>query len=149
MTGSEEIPGFQQRLPEVFGGVIVVVQVDLDLAISRTTEPGQGVDKLRIVVLDRVEKRVPRRPPVAVAETTEGLGIAAHPSLHARTSELVIGVAESGLEMVGNAQEDMDRPARTTEPATGLKQIGYEPPIDARISKFPESCHKSHGAHRN
>src|SRR5271157_278825 len=125
MTGSQAIAGFEQRPPEVLGRVVVMVQVDLNLAVARAAKPGQRLDKLRFVLLDRIEEGVPGSSPVAVAAIPEALGIVAHPSLDARACYIVRGVPHAGLEVVGDADQDIDRPAGTTEPSTGLQPIVF------------------------
>ena len=74
MPAAQQLGELQERPPQVLGGVAVVVEVDLDLAVPGAAEPGQGVEVLGLVLVDRVEERVPRRAAVAVAEPAEEPG---------------------------------------------------------------------------
>ena len=70
----------QQGGTEILGGVVVVVQLQLDLAVSGPTKIRQGIDVLGVVFLDRIEVRVARRAAVAVAKPAEPLGIVCGPT---------------------------------------------------------------------
>ena len=149
MTGSEAIAGFQQRPPEVLGGVVVVVQMDLDLTVARAAEPGQGVEVLGIVLLDGVEERVARRPSIAVAKLLEPLGIMADPFLDAHPSDFLVDISRLGLEVVGDADQDVDRAVGTTEPVTALEQVGHEPAVQRSLAKLADPEQEKQGTERD
>ena len=88
VAAGEQFLEAEQRGAEVVGGVVVVVQVDLDLAEAGAAEVGQGVEVFRLVLLDGVEERVARRPAVGVAEAAELPRVVADPALDAAAADL-------------------------------------------------------------
>ena len=71
-----------QGLAKIRLGVVVVVQVDLHLHEPARTQAGQLIHMLRLVLIDGIEERMPRRAPVAVAEALEPPRILQHPVVH-------------------------------------------------------------------
>ena len=87
MAVRQGTPGVLERGTQILGGVAIVVQVDLDLAISLATEGGQGIQVVGIIGFDRIEKRMPRWPSIAVAKFAEVFGIGMNPTLNARARD--------------------------------------------------------------
>ena len=119
-----------------------MVQVQLDLAEAGPAEFGQSVEMLGIVLLDREEERVAGRPPVAVAKIREPHRIVVHPPLDPLAGHLEGNAASPRLEMIDDADQDMDRLARTGRPPTGLEQIGYDPAVHAALADRPSDIYE-------
>ena len=78
---------------------------------------------------------MPRGPTVAVAEFLK-FGIVSNQASTAASD--LSDVVSFRLEVVGDAKQQMDRPAGTTQPATGLEQVRYKPAIEGSLANFPD-----------
>ena len=123
-------------MPEVLAGVVVVVQMQLDLAESGPAELGQRIEVLPIIFFDREEKCVTRRPAVGVPEPCKPGGILPHPECHSRSRQLGRG-KRSGLEVIGETDHDMDRNAGTRQITPSAEQIGPDPEVQTAPMNFP------------
>jgi hypothetical protein len=94
---------------QFLGRLAVVVQVDLDLAESLTAKPGKVVEMLGLILLKGVEKRVPRRPAVAVVQIAEKAWVVADPLPDTRPGDIRGGCLSARLEVVRYAQEQVNR----------------------------------------
>src|SRR5262249_60960635 len=108
------------------------MQMYFNFSESPSTQPGQGVQVIRLVLPGRVEERVLRRLPVAVAEFAEPLGVFLDPP-----ADPLLGLggrraAESRLVVVGDAQKEVNGVARSRCPATlAGEEVRDEPAGDA------------------
>jgi hypothetical protein len=71
MPSVQEVTKRFEFLPKPSLSVMPVVQMDLHLAVSLTTELRQPVQNVLIVFLLRVEESVAGRPPVRIEETSD------------------------------------------------------------------------------
>src|SRR5262249_62345051 len=104
------------------------MQMYFNFSESPATQSGQGVQVIRLVLLDRVEERVLRRLPVAVAEFAEPLGGFLDPP-----ADPLLGLggrraAESRLRVGGGAQKEGNGVARSRCPATLAGEGGRDEP---------------------
>ena len=97
-----------KRSAQSLGRVVLVVQMDLHLAKARTAKPGQRVEILFLVFLDRKEEGVTRRPTVRIAKLPELPRELLDPRCDALAPGGDVGLAPLGLIVVGQAQEDVD-----------------------------------------
>ena len=142
MAAGKEFLGRQQGLAEVLGRVVIMVQVQLDLAEAGPAEFGQGVEMLGIVLLDREEERVAGRPPIAVAKAAESRGIVAHPPRDPGTGYFWGNATHPRLEVIRDADQDMNRLARGRQSPRALKQIGKDPEIHPASPDDPSGVTK-------
>src|SRR5687768_2593139 len=86
------------------------------------------------VFVDGVEEGVAGRAAVAVAEAAEESGVALDPGPDPLIGGGGVGVAVAGLEVIGDAEEDVDRAGGlggAEEAATdGLERIAAEPEVE-------------------
>ena len=114
-----------QRGLEVVGGVVVVVEVEFDLAVALSTQARECADVLLPVLIDGVEERVPRAATVAVAKAGEPDRVVVDPLLDG----LVPLGPRGGLEVVGDAEQHVGRGAacRTRQAPALLLEEGPDP----------------------
>jgi hypothetical protein len=98
---------FQKRFAEVVRCVVIVMQVDFNLAISLPAQIGEPFDVLWLVLVDRKEERVPRRSAVTVTQAIEQLGITQRPVLHALLGDVWLRLMPLRLEMISDAEQQM------------------------------------------
>ena len=106
---------------------------------------GQGVEVRRLVLLDRVEERVPGRAAVAVAEAAELRRVVLDPAPQAGAGALGADDPPVGLEVIGHTQQQVHRLA-APGPATPREsaQIRWQPGF--QMSVF-EPSYKRHQPH--
>ena len=109
MAVREGVAEGDELVAEGVGGVAVVVEVDFDFPEAVAAELRQAVEVLGGVVLRRVEEGVAGRASVAVAEASELARVLRRPSLDPLCRQRVVGPAEAGLVVVGDADEDVKR----------------------------------------
>src|SRR5204863_8262673 len=96
-----------------------------------SAELRQGLEVLGWVLLRWVEVGVAGRAPVAVAEASELLRVLPRPSLDPLCRHRVVGPAEAGLVVVGDADEDVKRLAGPGRDATaGASGVGDQEAVD-------------------
>jgi hypothetical protein len=71
MPLGERVASIEQCGSKIGGRVVVVVEVNLDLAEPGVAQRREYLDQICPVVLHGVEERVPRRSSVAVAKATK------------------------------------------------------------------------------
>src|SRR5206468_1185733 len=98
----------QQLGAQTLGRVLVVMQMDLDLAKPRPAQTRQRVEILLLVLLDRKKERVARRPTVAVLEGAELPGILLDPGGDALPTDLDARLTRLRLEVIGDAENDVN-----------------------------------------
>ncbi len=107
----EQRQGALELRRERRGGVVVVVEVDLDLAEPRARELGEAGEEVRAVLLAGEEPPVARWAPIAVAEPPE-VRIALGPRIHAGAPDLVRGTPVEWLVVIAQREQDVARSAR-------------------------------------
>ena len=75
---------------------------------------------------------------VCVAEMVEELWVLVDPIVDTLDDRGIIRAVPTGFEVVGDADQDMDRPAVKTVPATGLEQIRKEPTFEGLLSQLAD-----------
>src|SRR6185312_2601096 len=95
---------------EVFGGVVVVMQVDLDLAITVGAKLRELVEMLLDVFLFGIEEAVLRRAAIGIAMRARQGTIVAAPAIDPRTLRGHVDPSPVRLEMVDEAEHHVDRP---------------------------------------
>src|SRR5262245_38983797 len=107
MPVMQQVFEVDQRPSQVFRRIVVVVQMDLDLAKSLRTQAGQRVKEFWFVFLGREEERVPGRTTIAVAEIGEEARVVVDPAADPRASLWHRGPAQFRFEVVANGEEQM------------------------------------------
>ena len=130
-----------EQLPaQVIGRVAVVVQMDLDLAIAGAAQLGQAFEVFRLVLFDGKEEGVARRPAIAIAETAELPRKLAHPFVDAPQAMGIVGTVRFRLEVVGEAQQQVDVVIRPRQPAlANLAQVGRQPALEMAAANLPRA----------
>src|SRR6185369_5418923 len=108
VLADEEFLEAEQAGAQAFGGVSVVMEMDLDLAEARPAQLRQGVKIFSFVFFDREEKSVARRAAVGIAKAAELPREALRPRLHAPPARSDVGAPRLRLVMVGDAQDAVD-----------------------------------------
>jgi hypothetical protein len=98
----------EEPLAQSCGGVVVVVQVNLDLSEPGTTESSQSIEMFRLVLLEWIEESVLRRPAIAIGETAKKTRILACPAIDPCLRLVRRDVASLRFEVVGEAEEQMN-----------------------------------------
>src|SRR5258705_5833702 len=111
MPLAERVAEPRQARPQILRRVVAMVQVHLDFTEAAGTQAGQSLDDVRPVYLQRCEECVLRRHAVGISERTEAW-ILSGPSGDAAILSCRRGAAVIGFEMVGDAEQDVDRFAR-------------------------------------
>ncbi len=125
----EEVFVIVQNVAKLGGGFAFVVQMDLDFAETFSAQFIQAVEELGFVVFERVEERMARRSAVAVLKFVE-FWVFDLPPLDSAAGDAHRRSTDLGLEMVGDAQKDME----IAEGDRGFAKPGFqERPKHARI----------------
>src|SRR5690349_20990103 len=89
-----------------------------------------------VVLIDGEEERVSRRPAVAVTEAREGFGILLDPMPHALLCDVRRDISPLRLEMIGDAQKQVNRLAGLDFAATArLKEVRHDTTIQTAQMK--------------
>src|ERR1700722_654976 len=140
MLRDENFLEAEQRLPQAFGGVLLVMQMHLDLAEPRPTQARQRVEIFLLVFLDRKKKRVARRPTVAVAEVPELFRILLDPGGDPPASSLKVRLARLGFKVIGDAKNDVNFFVESRRLKTvSLCQIGRQPVVHVPTPDLPRN----------
>ena len=151
MAVREGVAEGDELVAEGVGGVAVVVEVDFDFPEAVAAELRQAVEVLGGVVLRRVEEGVAGRASVAVAEASELARVLRRPSLDPLCRQRVVGPAEAGLVVVGDADEDVKRLAGPGGDATaGASDVGDQEALDPLGTRgAPDTGHGGEGGQNN
>jgi hypothetical protein len=103
----EQVGKFAESLAEVFGSVVVVVEMNLYLAKTRTAEGCESIEVVLLVLFGREEKRVSRRPAVAVAEIPEQAWVLTNPRLDPMPRYFARDIVPFWFKMIGHTKEQM------------------------------------------
>ena len=95
---------------EVFGGIVVVMQVDFDLAKAVGAQAGELVEMFLDVLFLRIEEAVLRRAAIRIAMRAGQRAIVAAPAIHPRTLGGHVDPAPVRLEVVDKTEHHVDRP---------------------------------------
>jgi hypothetical protein len=133
MTVGQGFLEFGQSPAEVGRGVIVVMEVNFDLAEARPAKFGERFQVAWFVFLGGIKKRVLGRSAVAVAKPGEESRIGLDPVIHPSGGDVGGSVAPLGLEVIGDAEQNVDRfprPRRTTSRGIAkiIKEATVHPP---------------------
>jgi hypothetical protein len=91
----------------MFRRIVMVVEMDLHLAITRTAECREIVEIIRFVLFDGEEKRLSRRSTIAVTTFAEQPGILPDPGLDTPSRDFTRNIIPLRFKVVGNAKEQM------------------------------------------
>lgn len=94
-----------QLFAQSIGSVIVMMEVDLDIAEAAVTQSGNRLDQLRFIFVLRVEKRVLRQLAAAIRELLGEQWIFPRPTLHSFLLNVPRNMVPLGLKMVRHANE--------------------------------------------
>ena len=131
VSGGQRVAKLAQLHAHVVGGVVAVMKVDLHLPHLAGAEIGQRVDDLRPVDFERRKEAVLRRLAIRVAKRRQPR-VVTNPPCDTAVLSGVVGVPVIGLEVIGNAEQDIDGcSGRTTE---------HRSPSRAQVSRQPELC---------
>ncbi len=140
VSSGKGLPEGNQRLSQILRCVIIVMQVDLDLAESAGAERGESIQVFRFVLFNRVKECVTRWPAVRIAESREESGVFTDPMSDATARDLGARAGVFGLEVVSDAKQEMSRLARLSRTTpTDLRKVGDQPAVEA-------AEHRHHGA---
>src|SRR5208337_4184804 len=103
----------------------------------------QSVEVFRVVLLKGVEEGVTWGPTVAVSEPSEQAGIVPHPSFNTFSGLRWRSSPAAGLEVIGDAQENMDGSTRPrTASFESVNHVRNEPAIKVSLSELPEQYYR-------
>jgi hypothetical protein len=102
-VSGEPLHALRQRAVEILRGIIFVMQMHLGLAAGGATQVRERTHNVRIVLLDRVEKRVLRRLPVRVPKLARQLREIPPPGRHPCQRLLLVRVVKR-LEVIANRE---------------------------------------------
>jgi hypothetical protein len=134
----QDVGELSQGGAQVVGGVVVVMQVDLDLAEALAAQVRQRVEVFGLVLLGGIEEGMAGRPAVAVAEDAELPRITFDPAAHAGPAPFRRWAVLLGLIVVGDAQKDVDvllGPRRPAPPQ--VADVGGQPAAQVPPPRFP------------
>src|SRR5262249_32813915 len=106
----QQLIEFAQRLAKAFSRVVVMMQMDLDLAEALPAQLDQGFEMFRTIFLGRIKKRVDGLTPVCITVARAQFRISPAPARDARALLLIFHPAPLRLEVIDEAEQDMDRP---------------------------------------
>ena len=116
---------------QVFGTIIVVVQVDLDFSVASPAQFGEDIQIFLPVFFLRIKEAVFQNVAARVAEGFNAIGVVLEPSLNPSARGLSIRLVPVRFEMVADAQQDVPEfifPVRiAVQPPQGLEQIEWDP----------------------
>ena len=104
MFAEQSVPELEKRGAETVGGVVIVVQMDFNLAEPCLTQGRQPVEVLPPVLLGRIEECVPRRPAVCVPKRFDERWQPLYPCSDSRALDLEPRRAVCGFEVVGDTE---------------------------------------------
>jgi hypothetical protein len=137
----QDAPEALDFLAQAVGGVVVVVQVHLDLAVAVPAEPLQRIEVMRLVLFFRVEEGVLRGNAVGVAMPCRKARITIAPFLHATRLDLGRRPSPLRLVVVDEAEHHVHRSRRNARDAA--TQVGRQP--DAGILALELARHEGRG----
>jgi hypothetical protein len=142
MALREQLLVFEKGGSEVFSGVVVVVQMDFDLAEARPAKLGQGVQVRRSVFLNGIEKRMPWRAPVTVTEISETAGIVSDPAAHTGPCYFCRSRCPTRFVVVRETEEHMSRLTGSSDSSSGeFEDVGYNATVEATIAEHQGEDH--------
>ena len=123
-----------QLLAQAGFGVLVMVQMDLDLAVAHAADLHQCIEVLGAVLLFRVEEAVDRAATVGVAELVAQRRVLLAPACHPTAFGGVVRLLPHRLVVVDEAEHHMLRGARWHRGAPVLLEVAEQPFLDVALA---------------
>jgi hypothetical protein len=112
--------------PKMIAGVAVMVQMDFHLPESLLAERRERVEQIGPVVLDGVEERVLRMPPIGIDEVRSYPWKSIDPGFDPTASHIVRHLPVQRLEMISNGEQDIHDTQASTRFTSGA---GHRPDV--------------------
>jgi len=124
--GGEDGLGTVEGGEEVFGGVVVVMEMDFKVYEAGVGEGTEGVEMLGMELVDGIEHGVDGREAVGVTEVFENEGETVEVSLDASGLGGFVGEPDAGFEVIDEAEHYVDGRGgtETTTAGGGAKVVG-------------------------
>jgi hypothetical protein len=119
------------------GGIAIVMEMKLDLAVTGARELGETIEKVRSIFFAGEEPAVARRSTVAVAKARRELRVALGPGIDTRASDLVAGTAPQRLVVIAQREQHVARPTRSrrANPPNQVARVVGQPRVQVLFTK--------------
>ncbi len=107
MAVDQDVEKLSELLAQAIGRIVVVMQMNLDLAETHPAQFDQRVQVFRAVLLTGIEERMDRWPPIGVEQTGAQDRVLVAPARDARPLGRVVGRLPLRLEVIDEAEQQV------------------------------------------
>jgi hypothetical protein len=136
-VGCEELEVLFDICSQILGGVIVMMQMQLNFTQTVACEVGEHVEKLGVVLFAREEEAVPWVVPVCIAVVLCERRVAGSPCFDPIFTLLHGGAAEQGLVVIAHGKHEVTRASHlfSAPLRRQMLQIPSEPGVEILRAK--------------